>query len=494
MLSFLACVLLGAGLWGQQSPRQHQPGTSTSKSQEVAIPFSTQSTAAREALQRGMTEWENHRMAEAVNDYRKATQADSNFAVAHMFLSTLTPNPEEQSSELQKAVALSSTANEPERLLIQWLASTSQNQILPAIVSMNELLSRYPRDKHLLYRAAIWFRGQRQISRAVPLYEKMLQIDPKFADALNQLGYIYAFDGNFDKAIGTMKQYVAVLPKEPNPEDSYAEILRMAGHYDKALVHYRRALAIEPSYWSSQEGIAGTFSLMGDETRARAEYETAIQHAPSQGVALQWTMNSAITWVRQNDFSKANAIIQDVAKRAHENNLAELEASAFRMMSLYEKDAGARQELLNRAEEALGHKHPLSTLASEQQMALTMRARIYAWLDDGNLKAANRVLDELHGISERTHNGFIQVVFHGANGAALTMKGKYEDAISELLEDDRNLYSVKYLAIAYTKSGASQEASRWAARLANTRNPTLEQALLTASPLSVQPAGKTAGN
>lgn len=482
MLSFVVCLLLG--LQASSAP--------DGKSQEATLPLSTQSAEAREVLQRGVVRWENHRVTEAVEDYRKAVQTDANFAVAHLFLSTLSPKPEEQRSELQKALALSGSANEAERLLIQWLASTSQNQILPAIASMNELLDRYPQDEHLLYRAAIWFRNQRQARRAIALYERILQIDPQFADALNQLGYIYAFEGDFDKAIATMNKYVALLPKEPNPEDSYAEILRMAGHYDEALVHYRRALAIEPSFWSSEDEIAGTYSLMGDQARARAEYEIAIQHAPSQAAALHWTMDLAVTWIRQNDFAKANTTLQGVAQRAHENNLAELEAASFRMMSLYEKDAGTRQELLNQADAAIHHNHPLSKLASEQQTVLTMRARIYAFLDKGNLEAANRLVEKLRDITEQTHNGFIQAVFHGTNGATLTMQGKYEDAISELLEDDRNLFSMKFLAIAYEKNGAPQEANQWAARLAGIKSPSLEQALLTAPRPSAQPAKRAA--
>ncbi len=489
MLSFVVCVLLGLGSWSQ--PPEQQPST-LSTGKDAAISFSTQSAEAQEALQRGVVEWENHRMAEAVSDFRKATQADANFAVAHLFLSTLTPKPEEQSAEMQKALALSGSASESEQMLIQWLANTSQNQIVPAIVSMNELLARYPQDKHLLYRAAIWYRNQRQAGRAITSYERLLQIDPKFADALNQLGYIYAYQEDFDKAIATMKKYVAALPKEPNPEDSYAEILRMAGRYKEAFVHYHRALAIEPSFWSSEEGIAGTYALMGDQERARAEYQIAIQHASSPAAAISWTMNSAVTWIRQSNFARANAVLQETAQRAHENKLAELESSSFRMMALYEKDPAARQDLLNRAEAALHHDHPLSKLTSEQQMALIMRARIYAFLDEGNLADANRILDELHNASEQTHNGVIRVVYHGANGAVLTMQGKYEDAIAELLEDERNLYSIKYLAKAYEKSGAAQEANRWATRLASTKNPTLEQALLAGTSPSVQPIKKVA--
>jgi tetratricopeptide (TPR) repeat protein len=484
MLPFL-CMLLGLGL---QAPQPVSVAVSRPvEPAALSVPFSTGSAEARTALQQGVVQWENHRMGEAVEDYRKATKADPNFAVAHLFLSTLTPDPEEQSTALRKAVALRSAAAPDEQLLIDWLAYTSQNKILPAITAMNELLGRYPRDKHLLYRTAIWFRNQRQLNRAVPLYERLLQLDPQFADALNQLGYIYAFQGESEKAMATIKRYVAVLPNEPNPEDSYAEICRMGGRYDEALAHYRRALKIEPSYWSSQEGIAATYSLIGDQARARAEYAVAIEHAPSPASQLLWTMNSAVTWVREKDYAKAGALYRDVARRAHDNNLAELESGAYRNMSLYEKDPVVRQQLLNQAEAALHHSHPLSILVSEQQTALVERARIYAEIDAGHTEAAGRILERLSAIAGRTHNGFIQVAFHGAAGAVLTAQGKYEDAIGELLEDDRNPYSLRFLIFACQKTGATAEAGRWSARLNDVKNPTLEQLLATTSAWSGQP-------
>jgi tetratricopeptide (TPR) repeat protein len=260
----------------------------------------------------------------------------------------------------------------------------------------------------------------------------------------------------------------------------------MAGRYDEAIAHYRRALKIEPSYWSSQEAMAATYSLMGEQTRARAEYAIAIEHAPSPASQLLWTMNSAVTWVRDNDYAKASAIYRDVARRAHDSNLAELESGAYRNMSLYEKDSAVRRQLLDQAEAVLHHSHPISTLVSEQQSALVLRARIYAEIDAGHTQAAARALEQLNAIAEKTHNGFIQVAFHGASGAVLAAQGKYEDAIGELLEDDRNPYTLRFLILAYQKTGAAAEANGWSARLNNVKNPTLEQLLATSTALSVQ--------
>jgi hypothetical protein len=140
-----------------------------------------------------------------------------------------------------------------------------------------------------------------------------------------------------------------------------------------------------------------------------------------------------------------------------------------------------RRQLLDQAEAALQHSHPISTLVSEQQTTLVVRARIYAEIDAGHTEAAARALEQLNAIAEKTHNGFIQVAFHGAFGAVLAAQGKYEDAIGELLEDDRNPYTLRFLILAYQKTGAAAEASRWSARLNNVKNPTLEQLLATSS-------------
>jgi tetratricopeptide (TPR) repeat protein len=436
-----------------------------------SIPFSTKSAEAREALEHGLMEWEKHRAPQAKEEFRKATQADPNFAAPHLFLSILTASPDEQSSELKEALALRDSQNQDEQALIDWLANTSQSHILPAITAMNELLQRYPEDTHLLYRAAIWLRDQRQSDRAVKLYERLLKLDPQFAEALNQLGYTYAYDGNFDKAIATMKRYVDLLPNEPNPEDSYAEILRMAGRFQEAIAHYHRALQIDPSLPTSQEGIAATYSLMGDQAQARLDYAKAIAHAPSPATAMPCTIFSAVTWLREKKYAEATGILRQAAQRAHESGLAESESVAYRVMSLYEKDPMKRQQLLDQAEAALRDGHILAELVRQRQMALILRTRIYADLDAGDMAAANSYLDQLSAAWEKTQDGYVKTVWHGAAGAVLLSRGKYEEAIDELLEDDLNPYSLNFLAQAYQANSNAARAARWATRVSQVRNP-----------------------
>src|SRR5437773_512506 len=128
----------------------------------------------------------------------------------------------------------------------------------------------------------------------------------------------YGRAGNFDKAFANMKIYADLLPNESNPKDSLAEISRMAGRFDEALTHYRASLKNDPTFIESQLGLGDTYALMGDESQARAEYAIAIQKAPNKAQATQWALQSAATYVRENNWSAADAAFRAAAQSRSE--------------------------------------------------------------------------------------------------------------------------------------------------------------------------------
>src|SRR5437764_12033852 len=110
---------------------------------------------------------------------------------------------------LAKAKALLPHATPDERLLIRWMTAIQDHHLLPAIASMNDLLKRYPRDKHVLYVTGEWLFLQQDDDRARTLLETALQVDPNFPAALNRLGYLYLDSSNHypSKAVVSMSCY-----------------------------------------------------------------------------------------------------------------------------------------------------------------------------------------------------------------------------------------------------------------------------------------------
>ncbi len=453
-----------------------------SSGQSANVPVTTKSEEARQLFDGAVIKLENMHGPDAMKDFRKAIQLDPDFAFANIMISFVTVDqnvdPAEQIAARDKAKAARSKVSRGEQLIVDWLTSSSEGKMVTAIQSMNQALEEYPNDKLLLWMAGIWVENQQQITRAIPMFERVLKLDPNFAPPLNEVAYCYARTRNFDKAFSAMQRYIMLLPNESNPQDSYAEILRMAGRFDDALTHYRASLKNDPNFVVSQVGLADTYALMGDETRARTEYASAVQHAFSKSEAATWSLNAAITYIRENDRSGADTAFHAVAKMAHENDLGVLEAEAYRMMSTYQTSIAAAMGLLKKAEGALQEEHKIPAAARQDEIALILRERVARATQEGNSSLAAATLKQLEQISESSQDPLIQLAYEGAAGTFLVSKGKYEDALSHLREDDRNPVSMKWMVVAYRKMGAKEVAEQLAKTLAEWNEPTLEQALV----------------
>ncbi len=468
----LFVVCLGSYAVAQTAPRD----------QQGVLPITTKSAPARQLFIGGLVKLQNLHGPEAMQDLRQAVQLDPDFALANIMISfeSVDPSvdPAEKVAAREKANAAKSKVSRGEQLVIDWLTSSSEGKIVPAIQAMNEVLEQFPNDKFLAWMGAVWVENQQQITRAIPMFERVVRLNPDFAPPLNELAYCYARTRNFEKAFTTMQRYITLLPNESNPQDSYAEILRMAGKFDEALVHYRASLKIDPAFVYSQLGIADTYALKGDEARARAEYALAILHASSRTEAATWGLQSAITYIREEDLAGADAAFRAVARQAHENDLAVPEAEAYRTMASYQSNGPAAIELLKKAEDVLQEKHTLPKLAQQQELALVLRERAARAVREGKNDIAAATLKRLQDLADSTHDQVVQIAYEGAAGAVLVGQGKYEEALVHLSEDNRNPLSLLLMVRAYQNMGEKARADELSTLLTNWNEPTLEHALV----------------
>jgi tetratricopeptide (TPR) repeat protein len=310
------------------------------------------------------------------------------------------------------------------------------------------------------------------------MFEQTMKIDPQFADAYNEAAYCYARQGNFDKAFADIKRYTELVPNEPNPQDSFAELSRMAGRFEDALTHYHMSLKIDPSFHESQLGLGDTYALMGDQQKARAEYAKAIEVAsPVQKVV--WSLQVAATYVREGDLAGADKAFTAVAEQAHAKDFANLEAEAYRSMSLYQLEGPASVALLGKAEAALKEAHKVPQSLLNQELAQVLRTRVERALADNNAEMAAATLKQLQTLAEANDaDGIISGAFHGAAGTMALTAGKFADAVNHLEEDESNAISMRALIAAYNKNGQQGNATRLAAKLAALNVPLIEQAVV----------------
>jgi len=442
------------------------------------MPVTSSSAKARDLYEKGMADYENLYLERANQEWRAAIKADPNFALAQVWIAFNSRDPAEASAARAKAKSLISKVPPGERLMIKWITNVQENNFIVGIAAMNDMLAMYPKDKRVLYLAGNWLVFENSWEQAEKIFERALAIDKDYPAALNDLGYAYAHNREFDKAFAIMDRYVAVLSNEPNPQDSYAELLRMAGHFDKALEHYRASLKIDPNFVSSQAGLADTYALMGDEAQARSEYEKAIQAAPNEADRLDYSLQEAATWVREKKFAEATKSYLLVAEKAHAQDLNLQEAQAHRMIGMYEADPAAALKHMQAADEVLDHASTLAQAEREEERARILRYRITRASQSGDQGTAEKSLRLLETMANNTRSTVVHSSFHGASGTLLTAREKVAEAIPHLEEDLDNPFSLELLCQAYAKTGAHDQEHETHAKLLGTNVATLEQALV----------------
>jgi len=444
----------------------------------ATLPVTTASPQARALYAKGVTDYENLYLERCNDDWRAAVKEDPNFAVAWALIALNSGNPEEVGAARAKAKVLVPKLTAGEQLMVGWIIKVQEGDFIEGISLMNDLLEMYPKDKHLLYLAGNWLMFEEGNEQAERLMQKALAIDKNFPAALNDLAYVYARNRQFDKAFAAMDRYVALLPKEPNPQDSYGELLRMAGNFEGSLQHYRAALKIDPDFVTSQVGLGDTYALMGNQEQARVEYDKAIRYAHTEADRLDYTMQKAMTWVRDGNFAEADKSFQETAETAHAKEQDLQEAQAYRHLAEYQADDNAALKRLQEAEDALGHRSTISKSDKEEELSRILRNRAVRAAHSGNSVLADKSLKQLEALAASSRNRVIVASSNGAAGTLLMDQKKYDEAVTYLEEDRDNPFTMELLVQAYYQTNQSEKLHEAESQLRGTNVPTMEQALV----------------
>ena len=452
-----------------------------------SMPITTSSPKARQLYYKGMEDYENLYLERCNEEWRAAVKEDPNLAVAWAWIAFNSGNPEEVKTAREKAREIAPKLTPGEQLMIAWISKVQEGDFLGGITAMNDMLEMYPRDKHLLYLAGNWLMGENGDDQAQRFMEKALAIDKNFPAALNDLAYVEARHREFAKAFAAMDRYVVLLPKEPNPQDSFGELKRMAGDFDSSLAHYRAALRIDPDFVTSQLGLGDTYALMGNQEQARAEYDKAIRFAHNEADRLTYSMQKAMTYVRDGNYAEADKEYLEIAETAHAKAQGLQEAQAYRHMAEYQTDDNNALKHLKLAEEALHHQAAISPSDRDEEMSRILRNRVVRAARAGNQGLAEKSLQDLEAMANGNRNRVIQSSYQGAFGTMLMDAKKYQEAVSYLEEDEDNPFTLELLVQAYYQTEQADKLHDAEAKLRGTNVPTMEQALVVPAARSKRP-------
>jgi adenylate cyclase len=106
------------------------------------------------------------------------------------------------------------------------------------------------------------------LQEATKLYQKALVLDESHPTAAGSLGYVYALQGQYEKAIAQTERAVALHPNRSTFHLGVA--LYYAGRYEEAIQALQRTIRLDP------KGPGFNFLFLGHAYRASGQYEKAI--------------------------------------------------------------------------------------------------------------------------------------------------------------------------------------------------------------------------
>ena len=488
--------LLGFPAWAQ-TPTAHLTKAKARKSDSSAsraiapisrqqlfgtLPLATRSEEVRALIETAIDQYENVVLDASIATSRKAAEKDPHSALAYAVWCFAARRGEPAPEALQRAKNLAPHATADERLLVDWMLDVQQGNMLLAIRTMNDLLARFPNDKHILYLTSEWLYFQQDYDRSRKMMEKILELDANFAPALNMLGYvnIEAGEPNPDKAIDYLKRYAAVQPHEPNPEDSLGEVLRYTGDDLNSLVHYATALNIDPHFVTSQIGLGDTSALMGDYPRARAEYDKALPiiSTPRDRLHAQFQRALVYFWEGQpaQGRTAVDVLFDDVRRQKDPYALYEVGFGRAQLA------AEAKRELEELRKVEVSLLKPMRGM-SESDLNISLaavlceEARVGALHGHGDI--AQEAVVKLERAAKQSRDLVVQDYYEAARGYMLFAKGDFANAAEQLAGNRRSPLALQQLVMAHEKLGDAAAAAAVRTRLKYLRAPTVEWYLVT---------------
>jgi len=257
--------------------------TAQTKISEVA----TSSMEAYDYYLKGRRADEKLYYDEARQYYEKAVELDPEFASAYLglaFANWSLGNTKARKDAIDKAMLLAEKASKKERLYIE-----AFNYLIIDINPekgkqyLQQLIKEFPQEKRVHVWQGAYYDSYGLYDQALEEYNKALDLDPNYPDALNLIAYTYMRMENFEKALEYFEKYASFMPEDPNPLDSIGELYLQMGRLEDSIAKYKEALEIKPDF-VSQLPLAYIFALKEDYAETIRWIDQYIEKTPSTGI------------------------------------------------------------------------------------------------------------------------------------------------------------------------------------------------------------------
>ncbi len=135
-------------------------------------------------------------------------------------------------------------------------------------------------EVEIIGKIADFFVATKQLAEAIPLYKRVIDIDPAQNTARENLARCYLGLNQPDKAAEALEDLIKINPVQPHAYETLAKIYEDAGEMEKAAQDYEQSLLISPNEPGTYESLAKRLLVLKKPERAVTVLNEAQETVP----------------------------------------------------------------------------------------------------------------------------------------------------------------------------------------------------------------------
>jgi protein O-GlcNAc transferase len=163
-----------------------------------------------------------------------------------------------------------------------------------------------------LYQRAYTLSVQGRLDEARAYAERCIALDPRHAEAHNNLGYIALSQGRFAEAIGHYKKAIDSKPDYAKAHYNLGLALASLGRLDEAVPCFQRALAIQPDFAAALLQLGNALDKQDRLNEAAECYRRAAVLQPENALAHFWLGHALTRQLNRGDAAGNTPRLEDV--------------------------------------------------------------------------------------------------------------------------------------------------------------------------------------
>jgi tetratricopeptide (TPR) repeat protein len=128
--------------------------------------------------------------------------------------------------------------------------------------------------------------AQGAYAEAITSYGRLLELNPRHANAFNNLGAALCKVGRYTEAEQHFRRAIGLKPGYSDAHGNLGSVLGWRGHFRESEDSLRRALKLKPNHVDARSTLGLTLLSLGRPSDAKAQFEEVLKIAPRHAYAL----------------------------------------------------------------------------------------------------------------------------------------------------------------------------------------------------------------